>query len=54
MDVYVNGEKVARAQEAALLSRGGQLGLWIQMDPAPVDGDVEVRFTNFKLYTWSP
>lgn len=50
MRVFINGVEAERAQHEGLARRGGVLRLGVSMYGPPDDGDVEVRFTDFKVY----
>jgi hypothetical protein len=51
---FVNGEQVGQKQIEGLDRRGGLVGLAVQLADPPGGGDVEVRFTDFRVYTWTP
>ena len=51
---FANGQEVDRAQHPAIGLRPAKLNLsWWMFGPA-ADGDVEVRFTDFKVYELAP
>ena len=48
--LYANGRKLDSFQQQDLARRGGSLSLGWNMFGPPSDGDVEVRFTDFRVY----
>jgi hypothetical protein len=52
MEVSINGRLVDRVQHGGLARRGGTIRLAFLMGWPPGDGDVEVRFTDFKVLSW--
>jgi len=55
MHGFINGQEAARVQHAGLAVRGGaiRIGFFALCGPL-ADGDVEVRFTDFKVYALDP
>ena len=51
---FANGQLLASAQQPGLTRRGGQLALLAEMAGPPADGEVEVRFSDLKLYALAP
>jgi serine/threonine-protein kinase len=51
---FANGQLLGTAQHPGLTRRGGQLALLVEMAGPPPDGEVEVRFSDLKLYTLTP
>jgi hypothetical protein len=51
---FANGQLLASAQQPGLIRRGGQLALLTEMAGPPADGEVEVRFSDLKLYALIP
>lgn len=51
MTVFANGEELDQGQHAGLARRGGTIELVAGMFGTLTDGDVEVRFTDFRVYT---
>jgi hypothetical protein len=49
MRMFVNGEELGQARDDEVALRGGRVELIWDMSGPPEDGDVEVRFTNFKV-----
>ncbi len=49
--MLVNGQELAKRQHEGLDKRPGNIRLTARMGRPPEDGDVEVRFTDFKWYT---
>ncbi len=51
---FINGVEAERAQHPGLAKRGGVLRMTIAMFGPPDDGEVEVRFDDFKVYSLQP
>ncbi len=51
MQVVINGRQVDSVGDEGLGRRGGTLNLNFSMQGPPADGEVEVRFTEFKLFS---
>lgn len=52
--LFINGREVDRVQHEGLARRPGTLGvLWGMTDP-PADGEVELRFDDFKVFALAP
>jgi hypothetical protein len=49
--LFVNGQEVDRVQHEGLLRRPGKVALAWLMDRPPAEGEVEVHFRDFKLYS---
>ena len=53
---FINGQEVDRVQHVGLAARGGsvRIGFYALSGGPLVDGDVEVRFTEFRVYSLDP
>ena len=54
MRVFANDREIDRVQHEGLGRRGGQAYLFVEMAGPPADGEVEVRFSDFKVYALAP
>ncbi len=52
--IFVNGQQLDKGQHEGLKRRGGTIELVAGMAGPPDDGEVEVRFTDFKAYALAP
>lgn len=51
---YVNGTEIDSAQDEGFARRPASVGLFIAMGAQPAEDEVEVHFTDFKLYALGP